>query len=693
MRHVATPRRVERSGPEDVDGTATDWSGTFRPDIEGLRGLAVIPVLLYHAAAPGWAGGYVGVDVFLVLSGYLITGLLARELTATGRISLAGFYARRSRRILPAAALVLVATVVASACLLPPVRTMGVAVDGVWAALFSANIHFSRQATDYLQAELAPSPLLHYWSLGVEEQFYLIWPALLLITVRGRADVLRRAGIVAGLVVVTSFALSLHLTATNIPWAFFSLPARAWELGIGALLAVVEMRGRTLPAGAATITGWVGLGLVAAAVAWFGAETRFPGTAALAPTLGAALLIAAGARPSRFAAGRLLATRLPRFVGRISYSLYLWSWPLIAIPAGAFGTPLGLAHRLALAALAIPLAVLTWRMIEQPLRRGRLIGQSPRRSLALAGVLTSVAVVVSLAAYGRTWRLLVADGAGSEPSARQETLVPLASGPLPADVRAALATAAEAMPRPYRDGCHLAQTATRFAPCTYGVPASPRSVVLFGDSHAAQWFPALERIAMQRSWRLLVRTKSACGAPDVPVWNSAFKREYVECAEWRQEVLRDLARERPQLVIVAGGRRVAAMADGALLEGADRAQAWSAGLERTIRRLTALGAAVVLIGDTPLPAGHVPSCLSAHLDDVQSCTAPRAHAIDEGGRARERDVAAATGATFIDPSDWVCPSDPCPPVISSRLVFRDEHHLGTSFVEFLAPRLAAALPP
>lgn len=684
-------RRSASSPLAPQAGDVASWSGAFRPDVEGLRGLAVLPVLLYHAAVPGWSGGYVGVDVFFVLSGYLITGLLLRELAATGGISLAGFYARRSRRILPAAALVILATVVASAFLLPPIRVPGIAVDGLWAALFSANIHFALQATDYFQAELAPSPLVHYWSLGVEEQFYLLWPALLLLVVGRRPDAVRRAGFVVAAVVVASFALSLHLTATNLPWAFFSLPARAWELGLGAQLAVVEMRGRRLPARVAAAAGWLGVGLIAAAVASFGAETPFPGTAALVPTLGALLVIAAGARPSSLAPGRLLATPIPRFVGRISYSLYLWSWPLFAIPAGAADAPLPLAERLLLIGLAFPLAALTQHLVEQPLRRGRWIGTVPRRNLALAGALSVGLVAISLAAYGRARLMLGADG-GLAAVAPPEALVPLLSGPLPADVRPSLATVRDDVTRSFRDKCHMDPLATRGAECAYGVPSSPRTVVLFGDSHAGHWFPAMDLIATARGWRLLARTKSACSPADVPVWNYFLKRAYPECSEWREHVLRELEANPPALVVVAGARTVAVVSDGAVIQGAPRERAWAAGLERTIRRLAATGATVVVLGDTPRPTGDAPTCLSKRSDDVGACATPRARSVDERWRALERGIAASAGAVFVDPTDWICPVDPCPAVVSSRLVFRDEHHISTPLAEMLAPRLAAALP-
>jgi peptidoglycan/LPS O-acetylase OafA/YrhL len=687
----------------------------FRPDLEGLRAVAVVLVLLFHANVPGLAGGFIGVDVFFVLSGFLITRLLLRELGRTGTVSLRSFYARRARRLLPAAALVLLVTVGVSAVLLPPLRVPDVGADASAAALYVANIHFALQATDYLQSELAPSPLLHYWSLGVEEQFYLCWPALVLLVGRG-AGFARRIGLTAVAVSLLSFAGSVWLTVESAPWAFFSLPTRAWELGIGAILAAAGARLAAVPERLAALLGWLGLGLILVSSAAIDHRTPFPGTAAVLPALGSALVIAGGARASRLGPGRLLAAPAPRFVGRISYSLYLWHWPILVLPAGA-GLPLPFWLRALLLLAAVALAGATQRWVEDPLRRGRFVGVHPARNLAAAAFL-SLAVAASAAIVGRAAIQSLAganaahaanpagasesqaeldailDGAqhrSPDRSAPPETL----DRPVPPGLRPSLVEARDAVPRPYADGCHLEEQGERSPACVYGDPGAKATVVLFGDCHALNWWDAALHLARERGWRLISLTKAACAPADVRPWYATLKRAYTECTAWRESSLARIAAERPALVILASSRfRDLVSTDGAHLAGPDELAAWAPGFIRTIRRIQQVpGVRVVLMGDTPISRFDVPVCLSANQDSVLACATPHVEAVDTDWREALAGAARASGATFIDPEPWVCPSRPCPAVIGDFLVFRDRHHLSPPFSVALARRLAQALPP
>jgi peptidoglycan/LPS O-acetylase OafA/YrhL len=377
----------------------------FRADLEGLRGLAILLVLGFHAALPGFNGGFVGVDVFFVLSGFLITGLLIRERETAGAISLRNFYVRRARRILPAAIVVLVVTLVAAIAVASPIDLPRFADDAAASALSVGNMRFALQSMDYFSATVSPSPFLHYWSLGVEEQFYLVWPALLIFTARGARPALAVAGALA-LVAVLSLLTAVVLTDAAAPWAFYSLPSRAWQLAIGGFLAAVPLQraGRLIGA-VLSVTGWLGLAAVlASGVFLIDASTPYPGTAAILPTLGAAALVAGGTR--RGSPGALLATAPLRFLGRISYSLYLVHWPvfLLAAPAlaaigvgyPADGDPLWYAAQLGLCALSVGLAWLSWRFVEQPFHRGRRFMPRPSRVLALAGTVIAAAAIFAV---------------------------------------------------------------------------------------------------------------------------------------------------------------------------------------------------------------------------------------------------------------------------------------------------------
>jgi peptidoglycan/LPS O-acetylase OafA/YrhL len=686
---------------------------TFRGDLEGLRAVAVILVLLYHAQISPFGGGYVGVDVFFVLSGFLITGILLRERQSSGAISLPGFYARRARRILPAAALVLLVTVIAAVLFMPPLTVPDTTRDAAAAALYVSNMRFGLQATDYLASQQAASPILHYWSLGVEEQFYVFWPAIVLIVCKAGGSIGRRIGITALVISLVSLGLSIWMTDANAPWAFFSLPTRAWELGIGAILAVSGAWLTRIPVRVAAILGWAGLAAVAASGVVLNDATPFPGTAALLPTLGAAAVIVAGFSPAFvLAPARLLGTAIPRYIGRISYSLYLWHWPLLVIPAAAAGAPLPLRERVALVGVAFVLSALSQRFIEDPIRHGRFVGVKPSRNLAMAGALTLTVAIVSLGLGAATTAPSLAaspSGAVASDQASVNAIIDTAlastSGgvgaaglpktidrPVPAALQPSLANARDDLPLPYTDGCHLNPKGVDSPSCTYGDVNGPHTVVLFGDSHAAQWWPALQKLSLQRGWKFVSYTKSACEPVDALQWNSTLKRIYTECQTWQQHALQRIASLHPDLVVVSTIAPALVHPDGTAYSGADSLAAYGAGLTRTLNSLSYTTPHVVMLGNTPGSQFDVPVCLSAHTGSILACSTPVNKSFSPSWHDATQQAARDAGATYIDPTFWVCSSSPCSPVVGDYLVYRDNQHLTPPFAEALAGHLGDVLP-
>ncbi|MEI7743810.1 MAG: acyltransferase, partial [Chloroflexota bacterium] len=382
-----TTERHPRSAPVTPGGDG------FRPDIEGLRGIAVLVVVLFHAWPGSLAGGFIGVDVFFVISGYLITGLLVRERRRTGGISLPAFYARRMRRLLPAACVALLATLIVAMAVVPPIDRPGVAEDAKAAVLSIANIRFAMAQGDYFATVSTPSPLLHYWSLALEEQFYLVWPALILfLTMGGRTG--RSLTIAVGILTVASLVAGVVTSDLAPAWAFYSLPTRAWQLGVGALLVLGLDRSIARGRRSAGLLGWAGLaGIIVTAFVLDG-TVAYPGWAAIGPTCAAAAVIAAGVRGA--GPGRLLAIPPLRFLGRISYSLYLWHWPILVLVPLAIGVEIDLPLGIGLIALSVLAAILSWRFIETPFR-GRPVAaaQRPRRTVSLA--LASILAIAVLA--------------------------------------------------------------------------------------------------------------------------------------------------------------------------------------------------------------------------------------------------------------------------------------------------------
>jgi peptidoglycan/LPS O-acetylase OafA/YrhL len=685
----------------------------FRTDIEGLRAVAVLAVVLFHAGLPGISGGFIGVDVFFVVSGFLITGLLWREAVDSGTVRLARFYGARARRLLPAAATVLVFTAVASAVLLPPLQARPALGDGIASALYVGNYRFAIAGTDYLAADAPPSPFQHYWSLGVEEQFYLLWPALII----GTAWLLvrRAAGtgaatrsvtpyaLVLAIVAATSFVISLLWTHTWPSWAFFSLPSRAWELAVGGLIALTAHSWRRLPGPTAAVVGWGGLILITVTCTQLKQNTPYPGTAALLPVLGTALVVGAGCAAPNLGVGRFLSLPVMRSIGRVSYSWYLWHWPVLILAPALLGHSLDLAMRLAMAAVSFGLAILTLHLVENPARFAKGLRSSARRSLALGGAATAVAVCMSLVlldmrpvpvghGHAAPPPLAVAlpptpAGAPQRPTVQDQFRAAVAASAdvtaVPSNLQPPLDAAPSSKPEVFVNGCVRSWRDLGQPDCVSGDPAAPTSVALVGDSHAAMWEPGLDDVGQQKHWRLVTMSKVTCPPQDLPITSPYLGREFTECEQWRTDIMSKLEKDPPKLVVLDISRRY-----GADFGFTSYDPAWIDGLGRLVSRLRATGAHVLVLGPVPDPHTTVPTCLSGHLDDATTCSPSRAEAVNDNGIAAEAAATTAAGGQYADLTDMFCTAERCPLIVGNTLVYRDDNHITIDYAKQLEPVLA-----
>jgi peptidoglycan/LPS O-acetylase OafA/YrhL len=739
------PRRRPRSRPNPIGrslGSHLDQG--FRPDIEGLRALAVIAVVVYHARLLGLHGGFVGVDVFFVVSGYLITRLIVGELAKTGRLSLGAFWGRRARRLLAASALVVAVTALGTHLLLPPLTQRFVVTDLVAAATFTSNLVFADRLGSYFGAQLGqstPSPLLHYWSLAVEEQFYLCWPLLLALLTRRPRQYRRLLLATIGTVGVLGFVLAAWMTPRAPSWAFFLLPTRMGELLAGALLAVVGSQVRAIPAAIRAALAWCGLAVIVVACVGFDATMPWPGTAVLVPVL-ATMAVIVGGSVTRisWAPARALRVSGLQWVGRHSYALYLWHWPVLVLAEARWG-PLGWIERLVAVGLAVGLSALSFRFVEDPVRHDRWLSAVPARSLALGAAMVLV-MLTSAWALARAIPVLDGGEAAATPELVAEPVAPTASAavtsaptlppttvatadaqvqnptstavtttqpplvtpdapggdlarlvatmqqvlttasrpaPVPSNLRPSLAGARDRA-LPYTQGCVNIGVNARLQPCEFGERGAARTIVLYGDSHAVQWFEPLNQIAIRRGYRLVLLAKGGCPVTDVVVPTPVLRHT---CPPYRDAAIAWIETNQPAVVVVSNS----------YTQYADDASTWAAGAEATIARLAAVAPDLVIIGDNPSSRTDPPACLSGHLDDASACATARTDAVRTDRISGEVAAARTHRATFVDTTDWFCTPATCPVVLGDLLVLRDETHLTPPMAEFLTPLLAAALDP
>lgn len=672
--------------PGQVSGAKRDSGRGFRPDIQGVRALAVTMVVIYHLYPSLLPGGYVGVDVFFVVSGFLITGQLWHRYQRYGRVHLLDFWGRRARRLLPAAALVLAVVWVASYLMLPATRLSDTANQIRASALYFQNWQLASNAVNYLKSADAATPVVHFWSLSVEEQFYLIWPLLFAVAAISAARYRRvvLGGLIAALV-AGSLAYSVYETRVNPRAAYFVTTTRMWELGTGGLLALLPGRVDRVLRRQGWL-GWAGLALVAATPFLLSGTSAFPGTLALLPVGGAALLIAGGSDRARLGPARLMSLRPMVFLGGISYSLYLWHWPVIDLWTAHTGKSAGIESGLALIGISVVLAWLTKILVEDTVRGSRRLAGHPGRSLSmvLAAALPVTLASVYLAGVPGQWNGKLGPGyPGAAVLARTVSRVPAQPVLPPLDDRHA------AVPEYWQQGCLAAPDAIDPKVCVYGDTASPvLTVALVGDSIAGNWFPALEKIALRYHWKLVTDLHGTC--PWTATLTANNSTRHTSCQRWGAAVLHGLLTSiRPDVVITSdlpGEGTVTHPQPGpaAFAQiGAGMAQYWT--------QLEDHGISVVAIRETPMMGFSAPECVARYGASSRKCDKPAATAIrhDPPTVQAARRMAGKVGV--IDMNKFVCGPKLCPSVIGNVLVYFDGHHMTSSYSQTLAPYLAPRL--
>ena len=628
---------------------------SFRADIEGLRALAILLVIACHCDASWCRGGFVGVDVFFVLSGYLITGLLSAELRSSSRLDLMAFFARRARRLLPACAVVLLATMVAAAVVLPPQQLEFAGRAASAAALYASNVFFDADAANYFAPSVESNPLLHTWSLGVEEQFYVVWPLLVMVAAGRRWRALWLLGTVAAL----SFACCLYTTRHAPTFAFYELPARAWEFAAGGLLTLLPLPTGARATLAARVGGIVGAVVILAVSAVLHGGAGFPGWTAVMPVCGSLAILFAGAVSPQYGISRLLSTVPMQFLGARSYSLYLWHWPCVLF-AEAIVPAAGGAAKLAAAVVSLCFASLTFRYVECPVRESSYLQARPRTALRLAAGALGLTL-------GAAWLAIVGSQLQTEEAGMQSVRLAESS---PAGISLRDCVGQGASP--------VVQT------CVFGAGGAAKTLVLFGDSHALQWFGAFRTVAAGQGWRLVTVIKIACPA-------SYINPHHLEpgtdlCDEWRSRAIDTIVALRPTVVVVSS--YTGATLRGFAGEEPISTEELRSGTRRTLAALRSAAAPIVVLRDSPLPPFPVPPCVARqvlHVLNAPSTCDFDASARNDAAFAAQRAAAFGLhGVYLLDLSDLLCTETLCPAVVHGLIVYRDDNHLATSFTDTLA---------
>ncbi|MER8431164.1 acyltransferase family protein [Mesorhizobium caraganae] len=649
-------------------------TSNFRPEIQGLRAIAVCFVAVFHVWPHLVPGGYVGVDVFFVISGYLITGVLLREGERTGKIDLLAFYVRRARRLLPAAMLVLLLVGLLTPFWLPSALWRDGTNELAYSAFQLENWRLAAKAIDYLAATNAPSPVQHYWSLSVEEQFYVVWPGLIICAfwasraLRLSSRTLLR--ILFGAIVAGSLASSVWLTFTDPAPAYFVTYTRIWELGLGGL---VSLGVPAFEEGARRFLGFAGVAAILAAAFLFSTKTPFPGYAALLPTVGTVLVIVSGQSTSQLSAFVLLKMRPFQFLGDISYSLYLWHWPIVVFFTQQTGEAISFWGGLAVLAASVGLAAISKVYVEDRFRFPQPSATLRRRLVGLAALFAPVPLVSLIAfcavsiAIARQ-QALISGNPDDYPGARSL----FSNKPVPKVDAYAPSLPTIKRDLPQTDGCRPPSDGGEPVGCQFGDPNGRLKVFLVGDSHAEQWVPAFERTAADRGWNAKSFTKPGCPLFPTMTLFANTDRPFPDCLKWGQYVLRIIQQQKPDVVILGQRDNLRAYPDdGKQVPVSDTlVQLW--------RNVEASGAKVIVIADTPYWGVKPELCLARD----RHCSIP--YKFVAGSDPLVLAQRLYPHVALVNFNDIVCPSGDCPAVIGNVFVWRDTDHLTATYSRSMA---------
>jgi peptidoglycan/LPS O-acetylase OafA/YrhL len=641
----------------------------YRGDIEGLRAVAILLVVCAHAGVPWLTGGFVGVDIFFVLSGFLITGLLLQELEATGGIRFSDFYARRLRRLFPALLVMVVLVSCAASVVLAPGEQVEQARTAAAAVFSVSNIRFAVAQLDYFSPGSEGNLFLHTWSLGVEEQFYLVWPVLLWWALgcgHGQRNITHLKWVMIGVVILSALACLLLTTREQLV-AFYMMPMRAWQFAAGALIWIYFRKEGEFIAPVRTgeaenagfWLGWLGLIMVAGPALAFDAHVAYPGWRALLPTFGTMAILVSGALVPFRGASAVLAWKPLQAIGKVSYAWYLWHWPVLLL-SYAITESRSPWLRAVEVVLSFALAIASYWLIERPLRHSAQ--WLKYRRLALTGAISVMAVTAVLAMHWGANAWLKSRGPEFHRYARAHSDAPVI----------------------YGMGCDDWYHSDHVVMCSFGSADAGHTAVLMGDSIAGQWMPAFASIFQKQDWRFIVLTKSSCAMVEAPFFYERIGREYTECTSWRAKAMRQVASLKPDILVLGS----------ASTYGFTQAQ-WMDGAASVLSVLSRAATQIYVLRGTPHLPFDGPDCLAVHhgrpewLTSTQTCGASM---MDEHGELVFKWLTLTSGhftnVRMLDMNDVVCPDGRCMAERNGMIVFRDSQHLTASYAQSIAPRLA-----